>query len=105
MQGFTGFDQMFNVEETRCYFDIPVSTLDFRGVSTVKLRTTALRKASVHSCFDGLRTKAVKLPPMIIFKNLKKVPKGKYPVGVVVEGIKWGETFDSMHTVVYNKDH
>ena len=37
MQCFTGFDQMFNMDETPCYFELPASTtLDFCGVNTVK---------------------------------------------------------------------
>ena len=41
---------------------------------------------------------------MIILKNLKKAPKGKYPVGVVVDDTKGGSmTGDLMKDVYANK--
>ena len=73
------------MDETGCYFDAPRSTtFDFSGVQSVKARTTGYEKlhytvvltAGVQS--HAGQWKAVKLPPMIIFKNLKKAPKGKF---------------------------
>ena len=81
--------------KTACYFDLPrTTTYDLSGAKTIKVKTTGNGKlrysvvltAGVHKQVDG--TKVVKLPPMIIFKNLQKGPKGKFPVGMVVEGTK-----------------
>ena len=66
-----------------CYFDLPRSTTyDFEGVKTVKVGITGNAKM----CFTAILTagiqkqddryKAIKLPPMVIFKNLKKASKG-----------------------------
>ena len=53
-----------------------------------KLRYTVVLTAGVQS--QAGQWKAVKLPPMIIFKNLKKAPKGKFPPGMVVTCTKDG---------------
>ena len=75
------------------------TTYHFSGVKTIEVKTTRYEKlrysviltARVHKQVDG--SKVVKLPPMIIFKNLQKAPKGKCPVGIVVEGTK-GRKYD-----------
>ena len=64
-------------------------TIDFRGVKTVASKTTGkekLRYTVVLAVFaDGS-----KLPPMIIFKGLKRIPKVQFPAGVVVHVSKGG---------------
>ena len=52
------------------------------------MRYSVVLTAGVHKQVDG--SKVVKLPPMIIFKNLQQAPKGKFPVRMVVEGTKGG---------------
>ena len=55
-----------------------------------KLRFTVALTAGVKRV--GNEFNAVRLPPMLIFKNLKKAPKGKFPPGMAVldqkEGLK-----------------
>ena len=79
------------------YFGIPRnSTIDVKGVKTVKLKTTgyerlrftAVLTAGVQRPQNGYRT--FRLPIMFISKNLKKAPKGNFPVGTVIEGSKGG---------------
>ena len=92
------YDQYYNMDETSCYFDIPRSkTFDFRGVQIVKIKTTghenlrftAALTAGVKRTSDG-DYKTIRLPPLLIFKNLKKPPEGKFPSGIVVLGSKGG---------------
>ena len=41
MQNISGYDYIWNMDETSCYFDMPSSsTFDRKGVQTVKVRTT-----------------------------------------------------------------
>ena len=89
---------IMNMDETSCYFDIPSSsTFDFKGVNTVKMKTTGNDKFRFTAVLTagvkkvGSEFSAVRLPPMLIFKNLKKAPKGKFPPGMAVLGSK-GET-------------
>ena len=100
---------ILNMDETPCYFDVPRSTTyDFSGVQTVKvattghekLRFTAVLTAGVQK--QGDEYKAFKLPPMIIFKNLKKAPKGTYPPGMVIEGSNGGTMTRDMMLDKYN---
>lgn len=79
-----------NFDETPLWFDMPANrTIDFRGVKTVASKTTGkekLRYTVVLAAFaDGS-----KLPPMIIFKGLKRIPKVQFPAGVVVQVSKGG---------------
>ena len=53
-----------------------------------KLRFTVALTAGVKRV--GNEFNAVRLPPMLIFKNLKKAPKGKFPPGMAVLGSKGG---------------
>lgn len=53
-----------------------------------KLRFTVALTAGVKRV--GNEFNAVRLPPMLIFKNLKKAPKGKFPTGMAVLGSKGG---------------
>ena len=47
-----------------------------------KLCFTAALTAGVKRTSDG-GYKAIRLPPLLIFKNLKKNPKAKFPSGIV----------------------
>ena len=83
------------MDETPCNFDMPSSsTFDTKGVQTVKVRTTGHEKLRFTAVLTpgidvtGNEVKSVKLPPMIIFKNLVKPPPGHFPPGVVVQGTK-----------------
>ena len=96
MKSLPSYEYYYNMDETPCYFDVPRSkTYDFRGVSTVKLKTTGHEKlrftaaltAGVKRISDG-RYEAIGLPPLLNFKILKKPPAGKFPPGMVVLGSK-----------------
>ena len=73
-----------------------VSTIDIKGAQTVKVKTTGhekLRFTAVLSAgikITANEVKAVRLPPMIIFKNLVKPPSGNFPPRVMVKGSKGG---------------
>ena len=97
MEQLKRYDVSLNMDETPLYFDIPGnSTIDVKGVKTVKLKTTGYEKlrfsavltAGVQRLQNGYC--AFRLPIMFIFKNLKKAPKGNFPVGTVVEASKGG---------------
>ena len=103
------YKMILNMDETPCHFDVPRSTTyDFSGIQTVKvattghekLRFTAVLTAGVQK--QGDEYKAFKLPPMLIFKNLKKAPKGTYPPGMVIEGSKGGTMTRVMMLDKYN---
>ena len=86
------------MDETPCYFEMSESsTIDTKGVQTVKVKTTGhekLRFTAVLSAgikITANEVKAVRLPPMIIFKNLVKPPSGNFPPRVMVKGSK-GDT-------------
>ena len=53
------------------------------------LRFTAALTAGIKRTSDGGYT-AIRLPPLLIFKNLKNPPMGKFPSGIVVLGSKGG---------------
>ena len=60
-----------NMDETPVYFDMPSSrSLDARGVKTVKCKTTDHEKLRFTVVLT-IMSDGKKLPPMIIFKNLK----------------------------------
>ena len=100
------YDVILNMDETPMYFDLPTNkTIDFEGVKTVlirstgheKLRYTVLLTAGVQRIQKATKNEkanyhAFRLPPLIIFKNLVKPPKGKSPPGMVVLGTKGGTT-------------
>ena len=97
MQNLKEYDVIMNMDETPCYFDIPSSsTFDFKGVNTVKMKTTGNEKLRFTAVLTagvkkvGDEFSAVRLPLMLIFKNLKKAPKGKFPPGMAVLGSKGG---------------
>ena len=92
MQSIRGYDYIWNMDETPRYFDMPESsTIDTKGVQTVKVKTTGHEKlrftAAVLSAgikIAANEVKAVRLPPMIIFKTLVKPPSGNFPPHVMV---------------------
>ena len=74
-----------------------IKTYDFRGVKTVRAKSTGYEKLrhSVVLCAGIFKdeeehNKAIKLYPMIIFRNLKKAPKGTFPRGMTVTGTPGG---------------
>ena len=79
-----------NMDETPLWFDRPRKrTVDFRGIKTVLSKTTGKEKLRYTVVLAALAN-GTKLPPMIIFKGLKKVPKGTFPKDVVIEVAKGG---------------
>ena len=69
------YDVIINMDETPMYFDIPSSrTIDFKGVSTIKMKTTRYEKlrytvalsAGVQKMPDG-SYRGFRLPPLVIF--------------------------------------
>ena len=97
MKNIGEFENLANMDETSCYFDVPrSSTIDKKGVQIVKVKTTCVKRF----CFTVALTAGVKktenwftsfqVPPLLIFifKNLVKVPPSKYPRGMAVLGSK-----------------
>ena len=73
-----------NMDETPFWFDLPASySFDFSGVKSVKCKTTGYEKMRFTVVLTACST-GVKLPVMIIFKGLKKVPKGNFPQNSVI---------------------
>ena len=79
------------MDDTPCYFDMPeLSTIDTKGVQTVKVKTNGHEKLRFTAVLSaGIKiaaneVKAVRLPPMIIFKNIVKPPSGNFPPRVMV---------------------
>ena len=104
------YDIILNADETTMYFDLPASkTIDLTGVQSVivkttgheKLRYTVFLTSGVQIKEKATKTKppvyhAFRLPPLIIFRNLVKPPKGKFPPGMVVLGTKGGSTTEQI---------
>ena len=97
MQSISGYDYIWNTDETPCYFDMPKSSIiDTKGVQTFKVKTTGHEKLRFMAVLSaGIKitaneVKAVTLPLMIIFKNLVKPPSGNFLPRVMVQGIKGG---------------
>ena len=90
----TDVKNIANMDETSVWFDLSnTKTYDFCGVKTVKSKTTGheeLRYTVVLCAMGDGR----KLKPMTIFKNLKNVPKGKFPNNVIIQVAK-GESMTS----------
>ena len=73
---------IYNVDEVPMYFDSPtLRTYDDIGAKSVPIKTTGYEKMrfTLMLCADNLGRK---VRPAIIFKNLKKVPNKKFPVGI-----------------------
>ena len=97
------YDVLMDMDGTPMYFDLPANkTIDFEGVKSVKvtttghekLRYTVLLTAGVHRVAEG-EYRGFRLPPVVIFKNLVKPPKGNFPPGMVVLGSKGGSMTQS----------
>ena len=74
---------IWNMDQMPVYFDSPKNrTLDFRGATTVSVKTTGHEKTrfTLMLCADNTGRK---LKPTVIFGGLKKVPKG-CPEGIYV---------------------
>ena len=92
MQSIRGYDYIWNMDDTPCYSGMPeLSTIDAKGIQTVKVKTTGHEKlrftAAVLSAgikIAANEVKAVRLPPMIIFKTLVKPSSGNFPPQVMV---------------------
>ena len=87
MRNIGEFANLANMGETPCYFDVPQSsTIDKKGVQTVKVKTTRAERlrftvaltAGVKKTENGFTP--FRLPPLLIFKNLVKAPSSKYPM-------------------------
>ena len=79
-----------NMDEIPFWFDLPsAETYDFKGLKTIKSRTTGNEKLRFTVVLTALANGA-KLKPMLIFEGLKNVPKGKFPDGCVVTVAKGG---------------
>ena len=78
-------DAIGNMDETPMWFDLPASkSYDFKGVKVVPAKTTGKEKLRYTVVLAAMANGA-KLPPLIIFKGLKNVPKGSFPSDVRVE--------------------
>lgn len=74
----TEVENIANMDEMPLWFDFPnAKTYDFRGVKTVKSKTTGQEKLPYTVVLSTMGN-GKKLKPMIIFKNLKNVPKGTF---------------------------
>ena len=111
MPSIRGYDYIWNMDENPCYFDMPESsTIDTKGVQTVKVKTidheklrfTAVLSAGIK--ITANEVKAVRLPLMIIFKNLVKPPSGNFPCRVMVQGTKGGTLTGELMTKTYAND-
>ena len=110
MKNIGEFANVVDMDETPCYFDIPrSSTIDKKGVQTVKvmttdadrLRFTVALTPGVEKAENGLIP--FRLPPLLIFKTLVKAPPGKYPAGMAVLSSKNGTMKYSMKKETYVK--
>ena len=110
MKNIGEFENLVNMDETPCYFDIPrSSTIDKKGVQAVKVMTTGAERLR----FTVASTPGVKkaengftpfrLPPLLIFKTLVKAPPGKYPGRMAALGSKNGTMKCSMMKETYVK--
>ena len=106
-----GYDYIWNMDETPCYFDMPESsTIDTKGVQTVEVKTTGHEKLRFMAVLsDEIKitandVKAVRLPPMIILKNLVKPPSGNFPTRVMVQGTKGGTMTCELMPKTYAND-
>ena len=110
MKDIGQFAILANMDETPCYYDVPRSTtIDIKGVQTVKVKTTGAERfrftaaltVGVKNTDDGYA--AFRLPPLLIFKNLVKAPPGKYPPGLQILGSKGGTMKREMMNEPYVK--
>lgn len=67
------------MDETPLWFDLPCSrSYDTRGIKSVTAKTTGKEKLR-YTVVLAAMADGSKLPAIVIFKNLKKIPKGKFP--------------------------
>ena len=111
MESICGYNYIWNLDETSCYFDMPESsTIDTKGVQTVKVKTIDHEKLRFTAVFSaGIKitaneVKAVRLPLMIIFKNLVKPPSGNFPPHAMVQGTKGGSMIGELMAKTYAND-
>ena len=97
MQSIRGYGYIWNMDETPCYFYMPESsTIDTKGVQTIKVKATGHEKLRFTAVLSsGIKitaneVKAVRFPPMLIFKTLVKPPSGNFPPRLMVQGTKGG---------------
>ena len=80
MKNIGEFVNLTNLDETPCYFDIPPSsTIDKKGVQTVKVKTKGVEHRFTIALTAGVKKtengfNSFRLPPLLIFKNLVKAP-------------------------------
>jgi hypothetical protein len=75
----TDMKNIANMDESPLWFDLPSTrTYDFRGVKTVKSKTTGHEKLRYTVVLSGLGD-GTKLKPMIIFQKLEECTKGQLP--------------------------
>ncbi|KAF6114623.1 hypothetical protein HJG60_010587 [Phyllostomus discolor] len=72
------------MDEVPLSFDVPSNkTVDVKGAKTINVKTSGNDKTHytvvLSCCADG-----TKLPPMLIFKRKKNMPKEAIPRGVIV---------------------
>ena len=86
----SGSELIGNMDETPIYFDIPSNTtLDFTGVKTVTSKTTGYEKFRFTVAPTILSTGNY-LNTLVVFRGLKKAPKGNFPSDIVVRASKSG---------------
>nr|XP_006825569.1 PREDICTED: RNA-binding protein 45-like [Saccoglossus kowalevskii] len=82
-------DLIVNMDETPMYFDLlPTTTLERKGAKSVSVRSTGAEKRHLTVILTGL-VMAKSLPPMVIFKGVRKL-NINVPPGMVVEVQKKG---------------
>lgn len=83
------------MDETPCYFDLPSqSTVEMKGEKSVPVATSGYEKmrfTTVLACAASGR----KLKPLLIFKNLKNVPKLKQGMPNLLPCNDWLKTNSS----------
>ena len=111
MQSIRGYDYIWNMDETPCYFDMPESsTIDTKGVQIVKVKATGHEKfrftavLSAGFKITANEVKAVRLLLMIVFKNLVKPPSGRFSSRVMVQGTKGGTMTGDLNAKTYAND-
>lgn len=89
-------DRIFNMDETPCYFDmVRDCTLDFVGSKNVVGVDTGFRKNRYTVCLT-ISLDGRMLPPMIIFRGLKKIPKVKIPTGKAIIAVNKSGSMDTI---------
>ena len=94
-----------NMDETPLWFDMPSSrSYDFQGVKSIPAKTAGKEKLRYTVVLSAMANGS-KLAPMVIFKGLKHVPKGKYPNDVLAQVNEKGYmTSECLETKCVKKD-